>query len=81
MEFKPRVVKPVRIIIKKQPHNDSIRIEVKDKDNEGRKVWSFNLYGTNLPEVMKFLIKTFEKKTKARFPDKIKEELGILKKN
>ena len=78
MDFKP---KSVRIIAKKQPHNDSIRVEVKDKDNEGRKVWSFNLYDTNLPEVIKFLIKVFEAKTKCRFSDKIKEELGIPKKN
>ena len=78
MDFKP---KSVRVIAKKQPHNDSIRIEVKDKDNEGRKVWSFNLYGTTLPEVMEFLVKTFEKKTNCEFSDKIKEELGMLKKN
>lgn len=78
MEFKPR---SVRVIAKKQPHSDSIRIEVKDKDNEGRKVWSFNLYGTTLPEVMKFLIKVFEKRTQAEFPDKIKKELGMLDDN
>jgi len=59
MEFKP---KSVRVIAKKQPHNKSIRVEVKDKDNEGRKVFSFNLYDTTLPEVMKFLIKAFEKR-------------------
>jgi len=78
MEFKP---KSVRVIAKKQPHNKSIRVEVKDKDNEGRKVFSFNLYDTTLPEVMKFLIKAFEKRTGSKFPDKIKEELGILLKD
>lgn len=78
MDIKP---KSVRVIAKEQPHNDAIRIEVKDKDNEGRKVWSFNLYDTSLSEVMKFLVKTFEKETKCTFSDKIKEELGILKKD
>lgn len=78
MDFKP---KSVRVIAKKQAHNDSIRVEVKDKNNEGRKVWSFNLYDTCLPEVMWFLVKAFEKETKCEFPDKIRKEVGIIDDN
>ncbi len=78
MDFKP---KSVRVIAKEQPHNDSIRVEVKDKNNEGRKVFSFNLYGTSLPEVMKFLVKVFEKETKCEFSDKIRKEVGIMDEN
>ncbi len=68
----------VRVIVKKQPHDENIRVEAKIDKEEGRKVFSFTLYDTDLDEVMKTLISTFEKETKQRFPNKIKSELGIV---
>lgn len=75
MKLKPE---RIRVIAKKQPHDNNIRVEVKANSKEGRKVFSFNLYDTSLDEVMKTLIITFEKKTKEDFPNKIKSELGIV---
>ena len=68
----------IRVVAKKQPHDENIRVEAKADHGEGRKVFSFTLYETNLEEVMKTLITTFERKTKEDFPNKIKTELGIV---
>ncbi len=77
MELKQRTV---RVIVKKQPHDNNIRIEVKDKDkeNKGRKVFSFTIYGTTLEDVMRFMVTAFEKRTGNEFNPKIKQELGML---
>ena len=54
-------LKPTRIKVSAKEQEKSIRIEINALDKkDGRKVFSFNLYETDLDEVMKMLVITFE---------------------
>ncbi len=69
-------LKPTRIKVSAKEQEKSIRIEINALDKkDGRKVFSFNLYETDLEAVMRVLVMTFETITKEIFPEDIKKEL------
>ncbi|KKN20170.1 hypothetical protein LCGC14_0938290 [marine sediment metagenome] len=69
-------LKPTRIKVSAKEQEKSIRIEINALDKkDGRKVFSFNLYETDLEAVMRVLVMTFETITKEIFPEDIKREL------
>lgn len=69
-------LKPTRIKVSAKEQEKSIRIEINALDKkDGRKVFSFNLYETNLDAVMRVLVMTFETITQQIFPEDIKREL------